>query len=100
MSSSFGVAVFAYRAPFFSKPGGGHFSGFFVGKFFFFFLTTFFFVAGFLTTGFLTTGFLTTLAFVDVGLGDGFGVAADACAGTKRQAATNRAKSFFIYLTT
>ena len=95
MRSSFGVAVFAYRAPFFSKPGGGHFSGFFVGKFFFFFLTTFFFVAGF-----LTTGFLTTLAFVDVGLGDGFGVAAVACAGTKRQAATNRAKSFFTYLTT
>jgi hypothetical protein len=57
-------------------------------------------VAGFLTTGFLVAGFFSTLAFVAVGLGDGFGVAAVACTGAKRQAVTNSAGSFFIYLTT
>jgi hypothetical protein len=64
------------------------------GKFFFFLAT------GFLTTGFLTAGFLTTLAFVAVGLGEGFGVAAIACTGAKRQAAIAKVNSFFIYLTT
>jgi len=83
----------AYNVPFFSKPGGGHFSGFFAGKFFFFL------AAGFLTTGFLTAGFLTTLAFVAVGFGDGLVVAAFAWTGATRQAATSSAKSFFIYLT-
>jgi hypothetical protein len=70
--SSFGVAVFAYRPAFFSKPGGGHLSGFFVGKFFFFLATGFFLVTGF----FFVTGFFSILALLAAGLGVGLDVAA------------------------
>ena len=56
--------------------------------------------AAFFATGFLGAGFFTTFAFVAVGLGVGLVVAAFACTGAIRQAATNSDISFFIYLTT
>jgi hypothetical protein len=88
--SSFGVAVFAYKPAFFSKPGGGHLSGFFVGKFFFFLATGFFFV----------TGFLSTLALLAPGLGVGLDVAALACTGISNVIEIRIEISFFIYQTT